>query len=104
MTNHTPTPWKVEQRQGQEFYMLTHGEIAVLRTFGDSKGDLEDIVRARICVNACAGVNPEAVQDLVAFTQNIRADATPGSHPRIYESPEEIRNAAHSVLAKAKLP
>lgn len=98
MTKHTPTPWKVEQRQGQEFYMLTHGEIAVLRTYGDSKGDIEDIVHARICVNACAGINPSAVEDLRSVLTNALEWWGVGR-----PSPTWVVEA-HAALAKAKLP
>ena len=117
MTKHTLGPWEVYhqplrpqlsmrkiieiQRQG--------GEAIIAWSGFDScelpeKTKLANAKRIVACVNACVGINPEAVKDLVAFTQNILADATPGPHPRIYETPEEIRNAANAALAKAKLP
>lgn len=39
--------------------------------------------------------------ELLIFAQNILADATPGPHPRIFNTPEEIRQAATAIIAKA---
>lgn len=110
MTKHTPEPLAVTTTDHQP-----PGYPAALICFQGGRGSGWEVIAPNVSSKAvadeiaaaynatyAAGINPEAVGDLMAFAQNILADATPGPHPRIYESSEEIRNAAQAVLAKAK--
>ena len=62
MTKHTPEPWLMAAppSTGEHTEMVDQAcnEIATFKRPADLK-------RARQCVNACAGINPEAVPDLV---------------------------------------
>ena len=55
-SNHTPEPWGPDLGPIDKDYYI---EPMTLLTTRDYK-------RARACVNACAGINPEAVPDLLA--------------------------------------
>ena len=69
-TKHTPEPW------GPHLFGLTG-------TIGESMCVLlprADYSRARACVNACAGINPEAVPDLLAAAVEWIASADAAYH------------------------
>lgn len=59
-SNHTPEPWGPDLGPIDKDYYI---EPMTLLTTRDYK-------RARACVNACAGINPEAVPDLLAAAKH----------------------------------
>ncbi len=65
-----------------------------------------DWQHAKACVNALAGVNPEAVPELVKFAKDVgRLAADWGERERIKPRQEEVlRNMASAALAKAEAP
>lgn len=59
-TKHTPEPWHAFERDGH--WALTAprcGEVGIVN-------DADQAARIVACVNACAGINPEAVPELLA--------------------------------------
>lgn len=75
---HTPEPWKWVGD------ILTNGDIDILwagddgRSYGMHSAELimdnEEADKARIvsCVNACAGINPEALPAFISAVENLR--------------------------------
>ena len=61
-SNHTPEPWGPDLGPIDKDYYI---EPMTLLTTRDYK-------RARACVNACAGINPEAVPDLLAAAKAVK--------------------------------
>lgn len=80
MTNHTPEPWKDVGFIGAPASSASSGYLLIGNTrdrgdHGDGTGcdrQTADANRARIvaCVNACAGINPAAVPDLMAVAKS----------------------------------
>lgn len=54
MSNHTPEPWYYDEGQ---LYSRLEGCVDI--------NEPRNLDRAVACVNACAGINPEAVPDVV---------------------------------------
>ena len=79
--SHTPEPWVPPDERGRDGYWRvtrsTGGRtvIAYCHTRGDS-------ARIVACVNACAGLNPEAVPEFVAACEDAFGEST------TYECPE----------------
>ena len=110
MTNHTPEPWS---QMGCGIY----ANKRLIACFGDDddsgiSAEIEQIAttkRAVDCVNACAGINPEAVKDLVAELESL-ADYLAGQLTAIECPPTDeqsdwpLVHKARAALAKAKLP
>lgn len=61
---HTPEPWKV----GND----THNFIDDIRGYVGGCSLPEDVKRVIACVNACAGINPEALQEFIAAAKKLR--------------------------------
>ena len=70
MTKHTPEPWQAHKEDRSPWVILGlsadkyggHPYIAEMPGGRDSQANARRIVA---CVNACAGINPEAVPDLM---------------------------------------
>ena len=97
MTSHTPTPWVV---RGSRIYDANDEETAVAtraspRNRAHTKETANRIVA---CVNACAGINPEAVKDLRSVLTNALKWWGVGR-----PAPTWVVDA-QAALAKAKLP
>ncbi|HDZ39793.1 MAG TPA: hypothetical protein ENH62_16215 [Marinobacter sp.] len=93
MTKHTPEPWPEDGK------IFGKGVLYICPSPHDG-GVFEFIPnRARIhqCVNACAGINPEAVKDLV---KALEAFIETGDG---HDDFEDEWPAARAALAKAKL-
>lgn len=73
-TTHTPEPWHVAEGRNH-LLRIAAGTAAVVNDCGDSEVPQHAANADRIvaCVNACAGVNPDAVPDMLAALH--RADA-----------------------------
>ncbi len=75
MTQHTAEPWKVCEPMEPPSEMIGpvnrgDGPWIVARTVGgNDKANAERIVA---CVNGCAGINPEAVPELLKTLRSIR--------------------------------
>lgn len=68
MTVHTLEPWKVGNGHVRSDSNIN--ENRVIFDFRKSRyEDIANAVRIVACVNACAGINPEAVPDLVAYAK-----------------------------------
>ena len=69
MTTHTPTPWAV---RGSRIYDGNDEETAVATRASPRNRAHTKETAARIvaCVNACAGIPPEAVKDLRSVLTN----------------------------------
>ena len=99
MTSHTPTPWVV---RGSRIYDANDEETAVAtraspRNRAHTKETANRIVA---CVNACAGINPEAVKDLVKTLEAARCLLADLGHEDTVENPTFQRIVA--ALAKAR--
>ena len=97
MSKHTPEPWYFHK--GMVVY--GHEEIDIR--------DEANAQRAIACVNACAGINPDAVPDAVAALRACEialGDKRIGTYnmdsPDWYEKVWEARDAARAALAKLK--
>ena len=96
MTKHTPEPWEIQhdtcafcrQADRQEF-VFNPGPSTGLHGAIVGRADAERIVA---CVNACAGINPEAIQDLLSFAVAMAEN----------DSDECVRNAAREIVKKAR--
>ena len=94
MSDHTPEPWTGDA----QWVMSGPNGVIVAECIRDKDlptGDGVGLVRnnvARIiaCVNACAGINPEAVSDLVEALRKIETCGWTG-----------VANTARAALAKA---
>lgn len=122
MTNHPPEPWY----RGDDGFIHDAAGTSIA-TFRISSAELYDrdaaVARAIACVNACAGINPEAVKDLVealkifgACADYIYQHHPDGGKDTGLWTPEASYGAtppritigdvhkARTALAKAKLP
>jgi hypothetical protein len=97
MTKHTPEPWKLLED------MPTWPQASTLAEPRHAVMNLDDYRRAVACVNALAGLNPEAVPDVVAALRDMLdgyerllaqsvLDVNPGAN--------RYSIAAHTALAK----
>ena len=80
MTKHTLEPWKPDNNRR---HIIGNGrDIArVFGAFEDNEADA-NVSRIVACVNACQGLNPEAIPDLLAACKTIRDGACPNpEHP-----------------------
>lgn len=116
-TNHTPEPWKADEQS--IYYTAGAARIAY---FPDSyifiagKGDLSipakkagaNASRTAMCVNACAGLNPEAIPEMVKTLEFCSSpwtdlDLNPGQTIRqVFR--KEMMEMAQAAIAKAKAP
>ncbi len=80
MSEHTPEPWVIDEFLEREGFYKIRGKSENLcpvhvYSFSEHGADPESTANAaRIvaCVNACAGIKPEAVPDLVAAARAVR--------------------------------
>jgi len=70
-TNHTPEPWK--SHNGSIFSGDNRFTLAHFILYFGTHDNAENAQRAVACVNALAGLNPEAVPDAVAALREILA-------------------------------
>ncbi len=120
MTNHTPTPWvadndlgckAIKGNKGGTHKQAQYTEIAWTVGLANEEKDRANAARIVACVNACAGINPEAVPDLIAALQHGLGAAKKAeqahdiiSHVDAKHGLHNWTNAARAALAKAKLP
>lgn len=112
ITKHTPGPWKPD---GYGLRVLAEPKhfkptaahpvfvVAQCSTFCNGTEPEERANAARIvaCVNACEGINPEAVPDVVkALEELLSLDS--GDSGTVREA--SVRDAARAALAKARTP
>ena len=97
MTNHTPTPWLADSLDIQGANKKWIGSMT--QVLGESS-DIGEANALHIvaCVNACAGINPEAVKDLRSVLTNALEWWGVGR-----PAPAWVIDA-QAALAKAKLP
>ena len=94
---HTPEPWKAvgqDIRDGNEDNIVTV-------PYGDDPEQAEANARRIVsCVNACEGINPDAVPELLEALHNLLINATPyASDDGIWPV---ILKQAKVAIAKAK--
>jgi hypothetical protein len=95
MEKHTPEPWTARKNthdNGEWVVQAKPEAVADVETEADAR-------RIAACVNACAGINPEAVPDLVRSLKWIVdcGDYGEGHRPACHDMRAEARKA----LAKA---
>jgi len=69
MSKHTPGPWKVRGR-----FNVHSGSLHLLQAAGAgtiNETDEANAARIVACVNACAGINPEAVPELLVALKDL---------------------------------
>jgi hypothetical protein len=96
MTAHTPEPWTTNpdiNRLGWIIESSATGEEVAITRFRPNAA------RIVACVNACAGINPEAVPDMLAALQDA-LDTTDFEHGPW----RPWHDAARAALAKARQP
>ncbi len=66
---HTPTPWKAIYKPGNNRWLgeLIEGDKLQVATFY-TKSALD---KAVACVNACQGINPQALKDLLSLLKGM---------------------------------
>ena len=82
MSEHTPEPWSVNgfgvwADRGRTDYLEGISLVAFTRSSSDGT-DTEDQANAQriaACVNACKGINPETVPDMLAALEQVRETA-----------------------------
>ena len=94
---HTPEPWNIPTVGSGKMIWDSKGTcIALVRSLDNAEANAKRIVA---CVNACEGINPEAVSDMYAALVHI-TDAfeinIDGAHA------EAIFNKAKKAIAKAE--
>jgi hypothetical protein len=94
MTAHTPEPWKLSQ---DGTITNAEGYVTLLSQSPQARTNAARIVA---CVNACAGINPEAVPDLRTALRHILEDLDNWDDGITQASIIEARAA----LAKARQP
>lgn len=99
---HTPEPWVLYGRFIYEDTLLM-GRATVAETFGDGISAPANAARIVACVNGCKGINPEAVQDLLAALKAMEewAQQIEDEDSRV---PVHYRLAARAAIAKAEAP
>ena len=94
---HTPEPW--ENKTPGKYKagnIYAEGEY-ICTTSGNAQANAERIVA---CVNACEGINPEAVPDLLEALKGIRAKVEWATKARVW-SETEVRFLTN-ILDKAR--
>ena len=120
MTKHTPEPWKFDKglgckaikgNKGGAHKQAQYTEIAWTVGLANEDKDRANAARLVACVNACAGINPDAVKDLVAALEDGIKVANKFdrahdiiTHVDAKSAINNWRNSARAALAKAKLP
>ena len=100
---HTPEPWR---HFNNRYIIAPPTEREAGRIIGIIKDD-SDRSRAVACVNACAGINPEAVPDLLAALRDciealsITPNGAGFSKPQ-EEARNDARRKARAAIAKAE--
>lgn len=69
-TKHTPTPWRVTDDHHARFVMIRHQDYSAIAQTAE-EADAKHIVS---CVNACEGINPEAVPDMLSALKEVAKD------------------------------
>lgn len=80
MNKHTPEPWEEFTPAGATFQIIDADGIILADVY-----DRDDAKRIVACVNACRGINPEAVPLLMARVLD-HANNGPGIHGEICPS------------------
>ncbi len=82
---------------------LAHARAAIAKAKGDCAMRLNKVTVNHIHRTIAERDRLKTINaEMVEFVEAIFADTTPGPHPRIFNTPEEIREAARAVLAKAR--
>ena len=108
MTEHTLGPWSIEQAHFDPWVVAPDGRyvIATVATGGDmSKEGHANARRIVACVNACEGINPEAVAELVEALEGLHQCFWEGRPKRNVKRDYRLlvhHEAASVALAKAK--
>lgn len=80
MSKHTPEPWVATRQPNGSVCIHERGLMPHATVYGRadlSSGKIEsDSARIVACVNACAGINPEAVPGLLAVCREIAEHGT----------------------------
>ena len=105
MSDHTPEPWRTEG--GDRAEVLTKdGYMIASCEWAQKEDDIPDANAERIvdCVNACAGLDPEAVPGLLAVCEVVvEASKDHGSlSPGWFASLPVIIAAARAAIDQAK--
>jgi hypothetical protein len=101
---HTPEPWYVaEGRSGPSLRLDNHGIAGVMMV----PASFANLSRAASCVNSCAGINPEAVPDLLAALEAVLPLAQAYYQTLPDDGPEQdhyinVIKAARAALAEAQ--
>ncbi len=104
---HTPGPWRLEQNgpaynlcspdRARHFAIL----VGMIRNQdSEHKANAERIVA---CVNACEGINPDAVPDLLAVLEPLIAYIdNEGPPAKEWKAIADLCEQGHAVIAKVK--
>jgi hypothetical protein len=99
-TNHTPEPWNKWSDSGAVTIWGPQGDCVAVNNgcSCDNDSNADHIVA---CVNACAGINPEAVPDVVAALR----DMLEGYERLLAQSVLDVNPGAnrYSIAARAAL-
>ncbi len=104
LQQHTPEPWVVNEKACAIVSEANEclGSLILSRLMPAKKENLDRIVA---CVNACQGINPEAVQDILCASERLLVGLTKKSTRDCdwyegieYDAEEELKTA----IAKAK--
>lgn len=96
---HTPEPWIIEHDPDGVPYIWRDGTshfVTKVTGVMDTEANASRIVA---CVNACKGINPEAVPELLAALKDVRDLLHPYNHRTPWNRAEAIIDAA---IAKAE--
>ena len=103
-TQHTPEPWRIVHSTGGRAAVVGADETSIGEWplgFGETALDIE---RQVACVNACAGINPEAVPELLAACRAVvnawHADDRNFEHEIAHGTPTKLA-ACRAAIARA---
>lgn len=91
-TQHAPEPWHASPIGGARIISGSDG-WTIAETPGASEVEKPNAERIVSCVNSCAGINPEAVPDLIKALEGV---------VRVADRNTVEFTAARAALAKAK--
>lgn len=103
MSKHTPEPWISGDEHSDDRPTLWDDEgccVAEFNRFMGAKRAIANRDRAMACVNACKGIDPEAVPYLLAACKAALADRFGSDDPCVDLDP--ITNQLRDAIAKAE--
>lgn len=105
MSSHTPEPWG----QATDFSIAQQGSadktgaLILIGNYRDARGKA-DVVRAVKCVNACRGLNPEALAEFIEAAKALREGRTPVDAMRFDHALRKLEIRDGAVLDPARVP